>query len=31
MAWPRASPRHQVVWAPGGSPRPLILATSVFQ
>jgi hypothetical protein len=23
-------PRHQVVWAPGGSPRPLLLATFVF-
>jgi hypothetical protein len=29
-AWLRAGPRHQVVWAPGGSPRPLLLATSVF-
>jgi hypothetical protein len=29
-AWPRAGPRHQVMWAPGGSPRPLLLATSSF-
>jgi hypothetical protein len=29
-ARPRASPRHGVVWAPGGSPRPLLLATFVF-
>jgi hypothetical protein len=31
VARPRASPRHLVVWAPGGSPRPLLLATSVFR
>jgi hypothetical protein len=31
VARPRAGPRHQVVWAPGGSPRPLLLDTSVFQ
>jgi hypothetical protein len=30
VARPRTSPRHQVVWAPGGSHRPLLLATSVF-
>jgi hypothetical protein len=29
-ARPRAGPHHQVVWAPGGSPRPLLLATSIF-
>jgi hypothetical protein len=29
-ARPRSGPRHRVVWAPGGSPRPLLLATSVF-
>jgi hypothetical protein len=28
---PRAGPRHQVVWAPGGSLLPLLLATFVFQ
>jgi hypothetical protein len=27
---PRTGPRQGVVWAPGGSPRPLLLATSVF-
>jgi hypothetical protein len=31
VAWPRAGLRHQVVWAPSGSPRPLLLATSVFR
>jgi hypothetical protein len=31
VARPRASPRHQVVWAPGGSPHPLLLATSFFR
>jgi hypothetical protein len=30
VARPRAVPRHGVVWAPGGSPHPLLLATSVF-
>jgi hypothetical protein len=31
VARPRAGLRHQVVWALGGSPRPLLLATSVFR
>jgi hypothetical protein len=31
VARPRAGPRHQVVWTPGGSPRPLLLATSVLR
>jgi hypothetical protein len=31
VARPRASPRHLVVWAPGHSSRPLLLATSVFR
>jgi hypothetical protein len=31
VAWPRAGPHHMVVWAPGGSPCPLLLATSVFR
>jgi hypothetical protein len=26
----RPSPRLGVVWAPGGSPQPLLLATSIF-
>jgi hypothetical protein len=26
----RVGPRHQVVWAPSVSPRPLLLATSIF-
>jgi hypothetical protein len=30
VARPRAVPRHGVVWAPGGSPCPLLLATFVF-
>jgi hypothetical protein len=30
VARPRAGPCHQVLWAPGGSPRPLLLATSIF-
>jgi hypothetical protein len=30
VAWPGASPCQGVVWAPAGSPRPLLLATSVF-
>jgi hypothetical protein len=30
VAWPRAGWRRLVVWAPGGSPHPLLLATSVF-
>jgi hypothetical protein len=29
-ARPRAGPRHGVVWALGGSPCPLLLATFVF-
>jgi hypothetical protein len=29
-ARPRAGPRQGVVWAPSGSPQPLLLATSVF-
>jgi hypothetical protein len=28
-AWPRTGPRQRVVWAPSGSPRPLLLATLV--
>jgi hypothetical protein len=31
VAQPRASPRHLVVWAPGGWPHPLLLVTSVFR
>jgi hypothetical protein len=31
VARPRPSPRQGVVWAPCGSPRPLLLATSVFR
>jgi hypothetical protein len=31
VARPRSSPLHLVVWAPGGSPRPLLLATSFFR
>jgi hypothetical protein len=31
VARPRAGPHHQVVWAPGGSPCPLLLANSVFR
>jgi hypothetical protein len=31
VARPRAGSRHQVVWGPGGSPRPLLMATSVFR
>jgi hypothetical protein len=27
VAWPRPGSRQGVVWAPGGSPRPLLLAT----
>jgi hypothetical protein len=27
---PRPGPCQGVVWAPGGSPRPLLVATSVF-
>jgi hypothetical protein len=30
VAWPGASPRHLVVWAPGYSPRSLLLATFIF-
>jgi hypothetical protein len=30
VARPRPGPRQGVVWAPGGSPRPLLLASSVF-
>jgi hypothetical protein len=28
---PRAGPRQLLVWAPGCSPRPLLLATSVLR
>jgi hypothetical protein len=31
VARPRAGPRQQLVWAPGGLLRPLFLATSIFQ
>jgi hypothetical protein len=30
VAWPGAGPRHLVVWAPGYSPRSLLLATFIF-
>jgi hypothetical protein len=30
VARPRPGPRQGVVWAPCGSPHPLLLATSVF-
>jgi hypothetical protein len=30
VAQPRPGPHQGVVWAPGGSSRPLLLATSVF-
>jgi hypothetical protein len=30
VAWPGAGPRHLLVWAPGCSPRSLLLATFVF-